>query len=117
MAAEWTEISRMRVRDVHDGMWWSVCIERWDDQRSPPLRIRVIAEDGYTWVQSEVGPHPVLAKQKAINAIVAFGGRRYEGQWILCEADIEVPGWVSAPWPGPCPRIYFGLGPLPKRPS
>jgi hypothetical protein len=107
----------MRVRDVHTGMWWSVCIERWGDQRRAPLRIRVLGDDGYTWVQSEPGPHPVLVKQLALNTVVVLGGRRHEGQWLLCEADVEIPGWVSAPWPGPCERTYFGMGPLPKRAS
>jgi hypothetical protein len=107
----------MRVRDVHNGMWWTVSVERWGGQRSPPLRVRVVGDDGYEFIANDVGPHPSLAKQSALNTVVVLGGRRHEGQWILCEADVKVPGWVSAPWPGPCERTYFGMGPLPKRPS
>lgn len=104
--SDWTEISRYRVRDIYSGMWWSVLVERWGCQRRPPLRVRVLGEDGYSFVASEPGPHPVLAKQAALNTLTVLGGRRYEGQWVLCEADVEVPGWVSVPWPGPLERRW-----------
>ena len=110
---EWKRIESSQVRDSYTGEPWSV--EVWapfqdNGRRADGLEVRSVCAAGD--VHSVAPTRSLAAARKLVRQrLVAIGGRRLEGRWVLCGSDTTVPGWDSVPWPGPVAGDRLGRMP------
>lgn len=120
---KWIEVERMHARMFHDGERIEVIVERWacegapSSRRSDPHRVRVIM-DVPQMASGKYECEPIecntlaAARERGRRSLGMHSAVR-DGQKVICEASVEIPGFVNIPWPGPShsePFFYLGNG-------
>lgn len=109
MNGELKILGTWKVRDCHDGLWWTIELRGFcANPTSKPSSFEVWSVlDGVAHVK-----HAETSRRKAEKqidrAIALISGRRFKGRWIVCEADRVPEGYENSPWPGPCERTFLG---------